>query len=493
MSEQFNPFEAAMKESGSGADPFMANADIFGDAPAKRAEPADDPGGQPAVNPFDEPEEAQPMLESTPQLGAPIIDLGDQFGAANPFDEPEESEEIIENDENGDPEEPTEPDAPVKEISGGKLKLLGADDAQPEAEDIANPFAAVIAEQDKAGQASIYAKPPIFEYSAVKEPIEDPEQTFEDLRVAKADDFPELEDGIRVSWDVTYGKIRKTVPTPKKTKIGEFKKTIETSKEFMDALKKDKDKSPDCIIKPRVTAQSKGEKMPAYKGVFTCLEDSETAKKVISLVPGRDGKVYEIRREEMGTFITPASECRELSDIKAGFTPALPLVPREMLLEVISFFRSLICDGENYEAIVNVYWDRINSGFLSVIPKQRVTATRADSELNGEYSAGRYIHYMDIHSHNVMAARFSQRDNMDEKATRLYAVVGQLDRPVPEISVRISNGGKHLLIDPDTVFESNSDYRPAWGARASATLACATEKLAQNIMRVFADEGAMCA
>jgi len=43
------------------------------------------------------------------------------------------------------------------------------------------------------------------------------------------------------------------------------------------------------------------------RGVFTCIADVEAAGKVISILPSRDGKVYEIRRTEMGTFVTPTA------------------------------------------------------------------------------------------------------------------------------------------------------------------------------------------
>jgi len=340
----------------------------------------------------------------------------------------------------------------------------------PDTEDIENPLTAAMDEQE---QASIFAKLPIFELGAMKEPIENLNQTFEDLRVAKLDDFPELEDGIRVSWEVIYSKVRKGVPTPKKTKIGEFKRSIETSKEFMDALKKDKDKSPDCIVKPRVTAQSKGEhmKLPMYKGVFTSLEEAKASGKPITLVPGRDGKVYEIRREDSGTYTTPSGECGELSNIEAGFIPALPQIPCTYLLDILCFFRSLISSGYNYEAIANIYWDRVQNEFITVIPKQRVTATRADSELSENYGPERYIHYMDIHSHNIMPAAFSAQDDRDEKATRLYAVIGRLNTRLPEISLRMSNGGKYLSIDPRLVFDSIEGFYPSgWYDRANENL-----------------------
>lgn len=86
-------------------------------------------------------------------------------------------------------------------------------------------------------------------------------------------------------------------------------------------------------------------------------------------------------------------------------------------------------------------------------PEQAVSKISVDSQLSEKFVSERYIHYMDIHSHNTMSAFFSPVDDHDEKATRLYTVVGRLDKCVPEIKTRISNGGKFLEIDPAEVFE----------------------------------------
>lgn len=61
--------------------------------------------------------------------------------------------------------------------------------------------------------------------------------------------------------------------------------------------------------------------------------------------------------------------------------------------------------------------------------------------------------YADLHSHNRMPAVFSKTDDHDERATRVYMVVGRLDRYFPEITVRISNGGCFLEIAPEQVLE----------------------------------------
>ena len=70
------------------------------------------------------------------------------------------------------------------------------------------------------------------------------------------------------------------------------------------------------------------------------------------------------------------------------------------------------------------------------------------------------IHVMDIHSHNTMPAKFSSIDDNDEKATRMYAVVGRLDKVFPEITVRASCAGKFVYLQPQEVFETNFKAYP---------------------------------
>ena len=149
--------------------------------------------------------------------------------------------------------------------------------------------------------------------------------TFEELRIAKADDFPELAEGKRVSWTVEYGKITKAIKDPKAATIQSIKSEIELSKEFLDSLKKAKDKNPDCLVKPKVTAQSKG--IASYKGVFSSLEEARASDKTICLFPGGDGRIYEMRKNELGEFIVPKDNVVEFPQIRAGFTPALPRIP----------------------------------------------------------------------------------------------------------------------------------------------------------------------
>ena len=317
-------------------------------------------------------------------------------------------------------------------------------------------------EKGSKAEQNLSEKLPVFEYAGATENIDDVSKTFEELRIEKSSDFPELEDGKRVSWTVEYGKVIKTVSDAKGTSIGKIKTDIETSKEFTEGLKKAKDKNPICKVKPRVIAQSKGN-AAAYKGVFTNLSDAETSGKVISILPAKDGNVYEIRNTEMGKFITSVSGCEMLSDIRAGFIPALPRIPAELMMKIISLFRYYARNGIDKEVLVNVYWDKENKKFVLDVPQQMVAKASINSQFNEDYADNRYIHYMDIHSHNSMRAFFSDVDDADEKATRLYTVIGELHKYFPDIKTRISNGGKFFEIEPSKVFDYIGQRFPeAW-------------------------------
>lgn len=324
-----------------------------------------------------------------------------------------------------------------------------------------NPFEAEInrvetkaAEETKTG---LLNKPPVFEYAGASEDITDLSKTFEDIRKAKAEDFPELEDGNRVSWKMNYCGIVKNVAQPKKTTIAEQKKLIEESKDFLTAIKRKKGDFT-CKVIPTVTAQKKGQ-MPVYKGIFSNEEKALNSGKAITYVPSEDGNVYEIRKNEIGIFRAKANKIRGLTKVRAGFTPALPLIPFDMLSEIIAFFR-YFADRKNIcEALVNVYWDAENESYVVKVPEQKVGAAAVDTVLPDVED--NLIHVMDIHSHNYMKAYFSETDDRDEKATRLYAVIGRLDKMLPDIKMRISVGGKFEEINPMDMFEYPFDDFPS--------------------------------
>lgn len=312
---------------------------------------------------------------------------------------------------------------------------------------------------------ALAAKPAIFSYAKVKENIEDRDSTFEDLRQKYEADFPELSDPKTISWTVNYGKTTKSVSNPGSDKVYDIKAEIENSKAFKEALKKaktDADKNPECIVKLFKKAQTKGEALSGIKEL--CLTKAEAAQtnKPIVLLPSKDGRVYEQRRNEIGCFTAPAENVREFEDIRAEFKMALPKIPAHIFSKVMGFFKS-ISDELHYEVLVHILYDTQEKKYIIKVPKQRISHAAVNSEADEPYPE-RYIHVMDIHSHNTMPAVFSETDNADEKETRLYAVAGRFNRTFPEITVRAGCAGKFIPLNPEDVFEGNffGSYPQEW-------------------------------
>lgn len=423
------------------------------------------------------------------------FDLGSDFAA---FDNPFENEgtfgeetavpaATLENapTENGTNavEDTASKEAPVQENTETKLSEVSEDetkidsvqsiDAAKNQEDtdsnqksaaVQNPFDAAIAQaeekQAESTKSGLIDKLPVFSYAKAEEEIVDTSKTFDQLRNEKAEDFPELDDGTSVTWKMTYGTVTQNVPNPKKTTIASLKKKIEGSKEFTEYLKKAKGDIV-CKVTPNVTAKKKGT-ASSYKGVFSSVDEAVKSGKVIAFVPSSDGQVYEVRNNKIGTFIARTDNVSILPRVKAGFIPALPKIPNSILMQLIAFFKSFITGQHELEAMAYIYWSAVDNQYYVYVPKQIVSHASVDTTLP-EMDEDRFPLVMEIHSHNNMKAFFSSDDDKDERATRLYAVVGRFDKLFPDIKVRMSVGGRFMELNPADVFEGiDSDYPEKW-------------------------------
>ena len=395
----------------------------------------------------EEKKEAQEQPEPVPQE-TPVENAGQK---TEELTEPAKKDEVTEVKENEGTEATNQQSVEVKEEPEKKA------DTEPDL------FEQVVAQaetkQAQSVKNGLTDKLPIFSYANAKEEIVDTSKTFDKLREEKAEDFPELDDGSTVSWKMTYGTITKNVANPKKTTIESLKKEIENSKTFLDSLKKAKGEI-ECKVTPTVTAKKKG--IAEYKGLCDTVENAVSSGKVIAFVPSEDGKVYEVRNNSIGTFIAETNNISILKKVKPGFIPALPKIPYRHLAEIIAFFKSYLRGRCGYEAMACIYWSVKHSEYYVYIPNQKVTPGDVDATIP-DLPEDELILVMEIHSHHVMPCSFSDTDNEDEKATRLYTVINRLDNVFPNIQTRISVGGKFVDINPAEVFEGiNGEFPEKW-------------------------------
>ena len=342
--------------------------------------------------------------------------------------------------------------------------------AASQPDNIIDLFGAVVEQSEEDAAAELLVKVttsrPVFDYASIQDEIKDADMTFEKLRVKMSADCPELEARAHVSWSLSYAGFSERITDVNST-IYDAKSKLEQSKKFKDALKKRKpaDKLPVCSVKPTVTAQKKGIlPFPSYKAMCHSMDAAEQSAAPICYIPSQNGQIYEMRRNEIGTFIAPSSKIVELDMVRAGFQMNLPRLPAAKLAESISFFRR-VCAAYDccMEALVNVYWDRVEQEYILHVPTQQATAVSVETDLSDRPDESRYYLVMEVHSHNMMAAQFSRTDDADEQATRLYMVIGRLDRFYPEIRCRFACGGQHIEIPAEQVCErTDVPFSTAW-------------------------------
>ena len=185
------------------------------------------------------------------------------------------------------------------------------------------------------------------------------------------------------------------------------------------------------------------------------MEEVEASNKSIIYIIGEGAKVFEVRKNEIGTFVSEAKEIKgSNNDISEGFIPKLPPIPFNILLQFVSLFRD-VCDFmNNDEALMQIFWDKKNEQYVPICPTQTTTTTNVSFLADKDKSlSDDYTHVMDIHSHNSMNAFFSSTDDSSEKANKLYGVFGHLNKDKHEYKFRTCNNGKYLELNVFDIFE----------------------------------------
>jgi PRTRC genetic system protein A len=80
-----------------------------------------------------------------------------------------------------------------------------------------------------------------------------------------------------------------------------------------------------------------------------------------------------------------------------------------------------------------ITWNKNKEKFDTWYPPQR----QAGSKVKYDTTGINYPVVIELHTHGIMPAFFSQTDNEDERGLRIYAVIGRLDRICPEIRLRV--------------------------------------------------------
>ena len=134
----------------------------------------------------------------------------------------------------------------------------------------------------------------------------------------------------------------------------------------------------------------------------------------------------------------------------------LPKIPKSIMEEIYSFFRAVKDTmPRNNEAAAQIYWDKVKKEYFVYIPDQRVDEISVDYRTpSGLEHDENMVLVMDVHSHGLIRPNFSQKDDREEKGTRLFCVFGDfVDTAEYHFTMRAGNGGNFIPVADEDVFE----------------------------------------
>jgi PRTRC genetic system protein A len=172
-----------------------------------------------------------------------------------------------------------------------------------------------------------------------------------------------------------------------------------------------------------------------------------------NIIAGQDGRLYEIRDSLIGRLVLHRPLVPSLDVIQEGFDFRLPKIPGHLLTTTISFFKAYCSSDEQNEVMVQVFYDRQTGQYELDCPEQTVRWDSIEADCTQRFNDPRYIQVLHVHSHNAMPAFFSAKDNSDEKAYMLYAVIGNLMGEVPEMKLRVGARGQFFSLPIDYIFD----------------------------------------
>lgn len=126
-------------------------------------------------------------------------------------------------------------------------------------------------------------------------------------------------------------------------------------------------------------------------------------------------------------------------------------IPRELLLDIVDLFS----EEPTKEKAAQIFWD--GKEYELYVPEQVVTESSVEFKRNKQLETEKDL-VMDIHSHACYPAFFSSVDNEDEKGTRLYMVIGNLDKDRHSIAARVGIKGYFRELDPFYFFGDADEF-----------------------------------
>lgn len=181
--------------------------------------------------------------------------------------------------------------------------------------------------------------------------------------------------------------------------------------------------------------------------------------------------LFEVRHSDVADIILHLSpKDTAILGLTEKLTPGvvlnIPKVPFVMLAQTTAFFRGVMKRFNNAEAIVRIWWNVPEKRYEIRVPDggQRVAGASVHhndtfdlaDERDPVTGASKYLHVMDIHSHNNMSGFWSGTDDNDERKApegRMFGVFGKANQTIPDWKWRMRAREGFIEMKVSDIFE----------------------------------------
>ena len=189
-------------------------------------------------------------------------------------------------------------------------------------------------------------------------------------------------------------------------------------------------------------------------------------------LPPNDALAYQYILAENGVFIRTETHffetilaisfctVRGLTALQPHFRLKLPRIPAHLLDSILADARHVRRPDGGLNEVLYQFQHQGQSIQVKK-PNQQTTATSVKAMTRDNSTI-----LCELHSHGNIQAYFSQTDNADEQAAKLYAVVGRLDS-VPEMRLRVGVYG-YWQEQLTAVFTANGPFKDLYQERQSS-------------------------
>lgn len=176
-----------------------------------------------------------------------------------------------------------------------------------------------------------------------------------------------------------------------------------------------------------------------------------TDEHVLCYIDLEQDKFLRVEKNAIGIFSGGVKDHSE-------FIRHIPKIPRAIMEEIYVFFLAV----KNFmprsnEAAAQIFWNKKSKKFFVYYPYQVVSTVSVAFDRNTKLEISNVL-VMDVHSHGSIRPIFSSIDDRDEKGTRLFCVMGEMeDTTRYHFSLRAGTAGNFIPVKDEDIFEDFFD------------------------------------